>query len=320
MKRRSMLAASLAAPWAGMALASAGYPAKPVTMVVGYSAGGNVDSFARALGTRMARIIGQSVVIDNKPGANEMIATQHVARAEPDGHTLLICTEAPVTQSQFLYKKIAYAPEDLVPITLLVQVPMVLVGRPDLPVRSLQEFLDYAKKNPIIGGSAGIGGVTHLPMAMLARKQNIQWTHAPYKGSPAMFPDLIAGRIDCCFTGSSAAIAQIKAGNVKGLGVGTSKRLAAIPDVQSFEELGIQDIGASYTIGAYGPKNLPEPVRMQLAGAFAKVLRDPEFVQSAVEANSLIVDGTEGAAFRSYLERDRVMQRVRVAASGAQLE
>lgn len=318
MQRRTLLAAGLAAPWASAF--AAGYPHKPVTMVVGYSAGGNVDGFARALGQRLGKILGQSIVIDNKPGANEMIATQLVSRAEPDGHTLLVSTEAPITQSQFLYKKVPYVPEDLVPVMLMVQVPLVLVGRPNLPVSSLREFLDYAKKNPIIGGSAGIGGVTHLPMAMLARKQNIQWTHAPYKGSTAMFPDLIAGRIDACFTGSSGAIAQIRAGHAKGLGVGTAKRLAALPDVQSFEELGIRDIGASYTIGVYGPKNLPDNVRQQLVAAFAEVLRDPGFVDTSVEPNSLIVDGTAGADFRAYLERDRAMQKARVEVSGAQLD
>ena len=319
MQRRTILAAGLAAPWAAT-LASGPYPSKPVTFVVGYSAGGNVDNFARALGQRLGKILGQTIVVDNKPGANEMIAAQLVSRAEPDGHTILISTEAPITQSQFLYKKVSYVPEDLTPISLLVQVPLVLVGRPNLPTTSLKEFLEYAKKNPIIAGSAGIGGVTHLPIAMLATTQNIRWTHAPYKGSTAMFPDLIAGRIDVCFTGSSAAIAQIKAGKAKGLGVGTKTRLAALPNVESFEELGIRDIGASYIIGAYGPKNLPEAIRKQLATAFSEVLKTAEFVETAVEPNSLIVDGMSGADFQAYLEKDRVIQKARVSVSGAQLE
>lgn len=319
MRRRTIVAAAMAAPWLP-ALASSAYPSKPLTFVIGYSAGGNVDNFARALGTRIGKIVGQTVVVDNKPGANEMIATQLVSRAEPDGHTILIVTEAPITQSQFLYKKVPYVPEELTPITLLVQVPLVLVARPDLPAASLKEFLDYARKHPIIAGSAGIGGVTHLPMAMLARTQNIQWTHAPYKGSSAMFPDLIAGRIDVCFTGSTAAIAQIKSGNVKGVAVGTPKRLAALPDVESFEEHGIRDIGASYTIGAYGPRHLPASVRGRLAAAFAEVLQDAAFVESAITPSSFIVDGSSGAAFEAYLARDRVMQKARVEASGAQLD
>ena len=319
MRRRTIIAAALAAPLA-QALASTAYPSKPVTFVIGYSAGGNVDNFARALGTRLGKILGQSIVVDNKPGANEMIAAQLVSRAAPDGHTILISTEAPITQSQFLYKKVPYVPEELTPITLLVQVPLVLVARPDLPVSSLKEFLEYAKKKPIIAGSAGIGGVTHLPMAMLAKTQNIEWTHAPYKGSTSMSPALIAGRIDACSTGSTAAIAQIKSGNVKGLGVGTRTRLPALPNVESFEELGIRDVGASYTIGAYGPRNLPAGVFRQLAAAFAEVLQDATFVESAITPSSFIVDGTSGPEFEAYLQRDRMMQKARVQASGAQLD
>ncbi len=319
MKRRTFVAAGLAAPLVP-ALASNPFPNKPVTFVLGYSAGGNVDNFARALGTRVGTRLGQSIVVDNKPGANEMIATQLVSRAAPDGYTILISTEAPITQSQFLYKKVPYVPEDLTPIILLVQVPLVLVARPDLPVSSLKEFLEYAKKKRIIAGSAGIGGVTHLPMAMLAKTQAFDWTHVPYKGSTSMFPDLIAGRIDVCFTGSTAAIAQIKAGNVKGLGVGTLARLPALPTVESFDELGIRDVGASYGIGAYGPKNLTASMRSQLAATFAEVLKDAAFVESVITPSSFIADGTSGPEFDAYLRRDRVMQKVRVQASGAQLD
>lgn len=319
MKRRSLVAAGMMLPLAN-ALANNNDSGKQRTFVVGYSAGGNVDNFARALADRVGKIVKQPIIIDNKPGANEMIATQLVARSEPDGRTILISTEAPITQSQFLYKKLTYVPEDMTPIVLLAEIPLVLVARPDLPVNNLKEFLAYAKKQPIIAGSAGIGGVTHLPIAMLAKLQNISWTHVPYKGSAAMFPDLISGRIDVCFTGSSAAIAQIKAGKVKGLGVGTKERMSAIPNIETFEENGIDGIGAKYTIGAYGPKNLPEDVRKQLAAIYTEALKDPAFVAAAVTPNSYIVAGTHGADFQEFLKRDRISQKNRVEASGAQLE
>lgn len=319
MKRRTMIGLGLATPFT-TAWAAGSYASRPVTFVVGYAAGGNVDNFARALGTGVGEILKQPVVIENKPGANEMIAAQLVSRAEPDGHSILISTEAPITQSQFLYRKVPYVPEDLTPIALLVQVPLVLVVRPNLPVNTLKEFVEYARKNGMIAGSAGIGGVTHLPMAMLARTQNISWTHAPYKGSSAMFPDLVSGRIDACFTGSSAAIAQIKAGNVKGLAVGSKQRLSALPQVETFEENGLLNIGSSYTIGAYGPKNLSEEAKKQLIAAFHAVANTPRFMESAVTPSGYVLDGLAGAPFSDHLKRDRLVQKERVAASGAQLD
>ncbi|WP_423455775.1 Bug family tripartite tricarboxylate transporter substrate binding protein [Ottowia sp. VDI28] len=319
MKRRTLVAAGLTMPFAN-AMANANDSGKQRTFIVGYSAGGNVDNFARALGDRAGKLIKQPIIIDNKPGANEMIATQMVSRSEPDGRTILISTEAPITQSQFLYKKLSYVPEELTPIILLAQVPLVLVARSDLPVSNLKEFLAYAKKNPIIAGSAGIGGVTHLPIAMLAKMQGISWTHVPYKGSAAMFPDLISGRIDVCFTGSSAALSQIKAGKVKGLGVGTKERMSALPNVETFEENGLDGIGAKYTIGAYGPKGLPEEIRKQLVAVYTEVLKDPSFVSAAVTPNSYIVDGAHGSEFQEFLKKDRASQKNRVEASGAQLE
>ena len=319
MKRRSLITAGMAFPFAH-AIAGTADSGKPVTLVIGYSAGGNVDSLARMLASRLAKIMNATFVVDNKPGANEMIATQAVTRAEPDGHTILIATEGPVTQSQFLYKKLTYVPEEITPIILLVQVPLVLVARPDFPAKNLKEFLEYSRKYQIIAGSAGIGGVTHLPIAMLAKTQNIQWTHAPYKGSAAMFPDLIGGRIDVCFTGSSAAIAQIKSGKVKGLGVGSKERIPALPQLETFEEAGIANIGAQYTIGVYGPPNLPEKLRSQLALASQQVLKDPSFVASAITPNSYFVDGRAGAEFQEFIKASRVSEKVRVESSGAQLE
>lgn len=327
MKRRAILTAGLSLPLAGFSTPAASllsspaqaYPKKPISFIIGYSAGGNVDNFARALGNEVSKALGQTVVVENKPGANEMLATQTVSRAEPAGYHILISTEAPITQSQFLYDKINYVPEDLTPICLLVRVPLVLVARPDFPADSLKSFIAYAKSKGLIGGSAGVGGVTHLPMAMLANTQGIALTHVPYKGSSAMFPDLMSGRIDACFTGSSAAITHIKAGGVKGIAVGSPERLAAIPKVETFAENGLNNIGSSYTIAAYGPKNMDETALSRLINAFEKALASQQFVETALAPSGFIVDGTSGTSFTAYLKKDRVVQKERVRISGAEL-
>lgn len=326
MKRRMFIKAGVSLPFAGLAIpmtglaaSPSGYPAKPISLIVGYTAGGNVDNFARALGSEVGKLLGQPMVIENRPGANEMLAAQTVARAEPDGYTILISTEAPITQSQFLYKKVNYVPEDFTPVCLLVRVPLVLVARPDFPANTLKDFIEVSRKNKLIGGSAGIGGVTHLPMAMLAKTQNIEWTHVPYKGSAAMFPDLMTGRIDACFTGSSAAISHIQSGGVKGIAVGSPERLSAIPQVETFAENGIDDIGSSYTIAAYGPKDMDKQAVERLASAFKTVLGERGFIEKAVSPSGFIVDGTVDKEFAAYLEKDRVVQKERVRVSGAQL-
>lgn len=327
MKRRFFIKAGLSVPFAGLSfpfssvLASPAnaYPTKPINFVVGYTAGGNVDNFARALGSEVGKALGQSVVIENRPGANEMLAAQAVARSSPDGYSILLATEAPITQSQFLYKQINYVPEDFTPICLLVRIPLVLVARPDFPASSLKEFIAYSRSHRLNGGSAGIGGVTHLPMAMLAKTQHIEWTHVPYKGSSAMFPDLMTGRIDACFTGSSAAITHIKSGGVKGIAVGSPKRLAALPNVETFAENGMDNIGSSYTIGAYGPKNMDKKAVERLASSFRKILGQQGFVDAALTPSGFLVEGISGAEFAAYLKKDRIVQKERVQVSGAQL-
>lgn len=328
MQRRTFLKAGAALSFSGVSVpaltllsapAQGAYPEKPISFIIGYTAGGNVDNFARALGNEVGKRLAQPVVVENRPGANEMLATQSVFRAAPDGYDILIVTEAPITQSQFLYSKINYEPEDLTPICLLVRVPLVLVARPDFPADSLKEFIAHAKSNGLIGGSAGVGGVTHLPMAMLANTQGIPFTHVPYKGSSAMFPDLMTGRIDACFTGSSAAITHIRSGGVKGIAVGSPERLSAIPDVETFAENDLDHIGSSYTISAYGPKGMDQAARSRLVDVFKTVLGDQAFVEKALTPSGFIVDGTSGADFAAYLEKDRVVQKERVKVSGAQL-
>ncbi|MGH8431076.1 MAG: Bug family tripartite tricarboxylate transporter substrate binding protein, partial [Solimonas sp.] len=233
---------------AGNSALAQDYPTKPVTLVVGYPAGGPVDTFARALGQRLTEELKQIFIIDNKPGANEIIASQYVAKAKPDGYTIFISTEAPLTQNQFLYKKLGYSPEaDLMPVSQLVTVPMVLSVSPAFPANTLKQFLEVAKSRsdkPINYASGGVGGVTHLPMAMLARNEGFQWTHVPYKGAAPILPDLMANQVDATILAVSFMQQHINEKKVKALAVYADQRATSLPNVPTFKELGIKDIKA----------------------------------------------------------------------------
>jgi tripartite-type tricarboxylate transporter receptor subunit TctC len=240
MKTRTLLVAAICASLGSFANAQA-FPARPVTFVVGYPAGGAVDTFARLVGKRMSDKLGQPIIVENKPGASETLAANVVAKAKPDGYSVLISTEAPITQNQFLYKSLAYNPDvDLLPVSILVKVPVALAMSTEFPADSFATFLENAKGRKVGQevkfGSAGIGGVTHLPAAMLATKAGFGWVHVPYKGSPPLMQDLIGGRVDAAFTGFSNVLPHHISGKLKIIAVGASSRIKSIPNVPTFKD------------------------------------------------------------------------------------
>lgn len=300
------------------------YPAKPVTLVVGYPAGGPVDTFARALGQKLTEELKQSFIVDNKPGANEIIASQYVARAQPDGYTIFVSTEAPLTQNQFLYKKLGYNPEaDLMPVSQLVSVPMTLAVSPNFPANTLKEFLELARKrqdNPINYASGGVGGVTHLPMAMLAKNEGFKWTHVPYKGAAPILPDLMAGQVDATILAVSFLQQHINEKKIKALAVYADQRAASLPLVPTFKELGIKDIKANFIIAMVAPKGTPLPIAEKLASTARKIMQQQSFREKYMEPFAFSGVGSSPAEFFSYLVADRVVQEERVKVSGATLD
>jgi tripartite-type tricarboxylate transporter receptor subunit TctC len=324
MKKTTLL---MAAGFAGLStIASAQtYPDRPVTFMVGYSAGGAVDSLARLLGSRLSQKLGQNVVVENKPGASEMLAASQIAKARPDGYSLLISTEAPITQAQFLYKSLTYSPDkDLVPVSILVKVPVALAVSPQFPANSFNAFIANAKSRKkgeeVKFGSAGIGGVTHLPAAMLATKTPFEWVHVPYKGSPPLLQDLIAGRVDAAFTGFSNALPYHNSGKVRIIAVGASSRIKSIPDVPTFKELGLQDIGAQYIIMLSAPAGTPQTVVDLLARESKTVLEDKGFQEKTLDPLGLEAVGSTSAEAASYIVADRPAERTRIRISGAKLD
>lgn len=324
MKRRTVLLAAACTALSSLAHAQA-FPARPVTFVVGYPAGGSVDALARLLGNRMAEKLGQTIVVENKAGASETLAAQQVAKAKPDGYTLLISTEAPITQNQFLYKSLSYNPDtELLPVSILVRVPVALAVSPQFPADSFEAFLKNVKarkaNDGVKFGSAGIGGVTHLPAAMLATKAGFEWVHVPYKGSPPLLQDLIAGRVDAAFTGFSNVLPHHNSGKVRIIGVGANSRIKSIPNVPTFKELGLQEIGAEYIIMLSAPAGTPREVVNLLASTARTVLQDKEFQEKNLEALGLEPIGSTAAEAASYIVADRPLQRERIKVSGARLD
>lgn len=324
MNRRSLLAAAVCAGLASVASAQT-YPNRPITFVVGYTAGGGVDAFARNIGKRISERLQQPLLVENKPGASETLAAAQVAKAKADGYTLLLSTEAPVTQAQFLYKSLPYNPDsELQPISVLVRVPVALAINPQFPAETFATFVENAKArkagDEVKFGSAGIGGVTHLPAAMLATKAAFGWVHVPYKGSPPLLQDLLAGRIDAGFTGFSNALPHHAAGKLRIVGVGAGARIKSIPNVPTFKELGLQEIGAEYVMMLSAPAGTPREVVNLLATTARAVLQEKEFQEKSMEPQGLEAMGLNAAESASYLATDRPAQRERIRISGAKLD
>lgn len=301
------------------------YPARPVTFVVGYPAGGVVDALARVVGKKFSDKLGQPVVVDNRPGASETLGAQLVAKAKPDGYTFLVSTEAPITQNQFLYKSLAYNPDtELLPTSILVKVPVALAISSQFPADSFAAFLASAKNrkgdNEVKFGSAGIGGVTHLPAAMLATKANFGWVHVPYKGSPPMLQDLIAGRLDAGFTGFSNALPHHQSGKLRIIAVGGSSRIKSIPEVPTFKELGLQEIGAEYIIMLSAPAGTPREIVNLVSNTVKSILLENGFYEKNLEVLGLEPVGSTAAEATSYVAADRPVQRERIRISGAKLD
>lgn len=324
MKRRTVLMTAVCAAVSSLAQAQA-FPTRPVTFVVGYSAGGAVDGLARLLGKRMSEKLGQGVVVENKPGASETLAAHHVAKSKPDGYTILVSTEAPITQSQFLYKSLTYSPDtELLPVSILVRVPVALAVSPQFPADSFAAFLENVKSRKagqeVKFGSAGIGGVTHLPAAMLATKAGFEWVHVPYKGSPPLLQDMMAGRVDAGFTGFSNALPHHSSGKLRIVAVGAASRIRSVPNVPTFRELGFQEIGAEYIIMLSAPVGTPREVVNLLSSTAKSILQERDFQEKYLETLGLEPIGSTPAEAASHIAADRLIQRERIKVSGAKLD
>jgi tripartite-type tricarboxylate transporter receptor subunit TctC len=283
------------------------YPSKPIRLIVPYPAGGGTDFFARTVGQRLADLLGQQVVVENKPGAATIIGAQVAATSPPDGYTVLIGDSSTLAVNPSLYAKLQYDPvKDFAPVTLTARFAMLLVVNPTLSkATNVKEFLHEAKKE---GGkmnyaSVGPGTTHHLTMELFKQRTGLALTHVPYKGAGPAITDVAGGQVPVMFVDLAAGGPMIKAGKLRVLGVASAKRIAALPDVPTLAEQGIPGIDVNSWWGFVGPAGLPRDVVLRLNAEIRKALAEPELV--AVLAK-MAIEPSPGTpeAFAAYLAQE----------------
>lgn len=265
------------------------YPTRAITLVVPFASGGGIDASARLQAQAIGELLGHSVVVENVGGAAGTIGSVKVANARPDGYMMLIGNSGTHAYSQTLYKKQPFdSNKDFEPIGLVTESPRILLGRKDLPVANLTEFVAYAKANQakMQYGSAGVGSGTHLPCALFTHTLGLKIEHIPYRGAGAVLQDLIGGRIDYMCDTIQTGAARAKSGQVKGLAVMAPKRLAIIPDLATTGEQGVANVEATVWNAFFFPKATPRPIVMKMHGAIQTMLARPD-MQSKMESFGL---------------------------------
>ncbi|ARP95487.1 Bug family tripartite tricarboxylate transporter substrate binding protein [Bordetella genomosp. 13] len=303
MHLRTLLgAAALAAAalCAGPAAAADAYPSRPITLVVPFPAGAGTDAVGRIFAGELGAILGQQVVVENRPGANSTIAGNFVARAKPDGYTLFVTTNTSHSAAPWLMKSIPYDPvKDFTPIARGGNLPFMLVVNPKRPYKSVAELVEYARKNPgkvtyASGNSTGI-----VAGATLARRTNTQMLHIPYKGTPQALTDVVGGQVDFMFTDLTSGMPFVQSGQLRALAVSTAQRSTIVPDLPSMREAGVADFDLNSWNGYFGPAGMPPEVVAKLNQAINQVVAKPEVRQRLASLGFDAFSGTpqEFAAF-----------------------
>lgn len=287
------------------AAAAQEYPSKPIRIVVPYSPGGGTDTVARLIAVRLSAALGQSVVVENKPGASANIGAEFVARAPADGYTVLV-TAPNFTTSEALYDKLTWRFEDFVPVIHLVRYANVLVAAPESQLATVGQMTARAKASPgsLTYGSAGTGSNSHLAMELLKQRVSVNIEHVPYKGSGPLKTDLLGNHIPLGVDGLGGLVDLIKSGKVKALAVLAPKRTPLAPDVPSLGDLGINDVDGNGWYGALVPAGTPVAVVSRLHAAFAAALQAPE-MRERLTAMGVEPVGGSSEEFRSYLLGER---------------
>jgi tripartite-type tricarboxylate transporter receptor subunit TctC len=299
------------------------WPSKPVRIVVAYPPGGGIDVMARQIGERLTQAWGQPVVVENKPGANTIVATDAVAKSPADGHTILMTTDATFSINPHLYRKLPYdAQKDFVPVTMLVLLQQMLVAHPALPANTLDELIRLAKAKPgsINYASYGSGSQPHLAGEMLKNKAGIDLVHVPYKGISLAVPAVMAGEVQLTFAGIATSTAPLKAGRIKALAIGGPQRSPLFPQVPTFTELGYPEVETHAWFGFFLPAGSPQDAVKRIHSDAKRILEDPEFRQKQLVARGYDVVGSSPEEFAAYIRKDSESRARAVRISGAKAE
>lgn len=292
--RKLTLGAALVVGLASAASAQT-YPNRPIRMIAPFPAGGLVDVLARAVGDELAKSLGQPVIIENRPGAGGNIGADVVAKAEPDGYTLLMTSPGIQSINEFLYKSMPFDPDKaFAPISLVADMPMLVVVHPNVGAKTLQELVAHARANPgkLNFGSAGIGTTGHLGQALLTHVAGISITHVPYRGAAPSVTDLIGGRIDGVVDNPPTVISHIRAGTIVALAVAAKERLALLPDLPTAVEAGVPGWQASSWFGVVAPAGTPSEIVRRLHAEIVKAVQAPSMQRFTSQSGARMVGGT----------------------------
>jgi len=303
---KTLAAAALAAALVPAAVAAETFPTKPVRIVVGFSPGGSNDIVARLIGPKLGELLGQQVVVDNRPGAGGAIAISAVLGSPADGHTVSMCTTGSFSIQPHL-GAMTFNPEtDLVPVTQIANAPYVLMVHASLPVTNVKEFVAYAKQNPGKLNFASSGNATggHLAGEMFKALAGVNLVHVPYKGTSQAIADLVSGQVQVIFDQPVSSMQYARTGQLRALGVGSLKRLGAYPDLPTIHEAGVAGFDPVTWTGICAAKNTPPAVIARLQSDIAKVLALPEISRKLVQ-DGLEPVGSTPEQFRDFLAADK---------------
>jgi tripartite-type tricarboxylate transporter receptor subunit TctC len=298
-----------------------GYPSRPIRLIVPFPPGGANDILARILGQKLSETLGENVIVDNRAGASGIIGTELVAKAAPDGYTLLMTPNTIAIQPS-LYEKLPFdAAKDFAPVSLVALVPNILIVTKSLPVSSVKELVALAKRHPgeVHFGSAGIGGSVHLAAELFKSMANVDIVHVPYKGGGPALIDLIGGHIEMLFPDALASSPHLKTGKVKPLAVTSSKRLSALPELPTIAESGVPGYDSVGWYGVVAPANTPPQVVQSLSAAIANALRSAD-IKAKLSAQAAEPVGGTPAEFGAHIATEARKWAKVIKAAGIRAE
>jgi tripartite-type tricarboxylate transporter receptor subunit TctC len=285
------------------------FPTRPIRLVVPYAAGGPTDIFGRLLAEYLGKDLKQAVFVENKAGAQGAIGAEMVARADPDGYTLLATSGSVIVLNPLLYKKLSYDPvKDFRMLALVTEVPVVLCIHPSVPAKTVAEFVAYAKQNPgkLNFGSSGTGSFTHLAAEMFKQMAGIEMTHIAYKGAAPALTDVMSGNIQLMFESVSLALPPVRSGMLRPLGVSSAQRVSDLPDVPTIAESGYPEYFVNVWNGVAVPADLPDDVTRILTDSLDRVMNDSAFRASLQKVGYSALRPRSASAITEFVDADRI--------------
>jgi len=308
----ALLAGSIAA-------AQQPYPSRPITLVVGFPPGGGADAVARVVTEKLAKVLGQPVIVDNKPGAGTTLASESVARAAADGYTLLLASASLYGSDQLLYKSARYdGAKDFTPITRWSSAPMLLAVRKDLAAQSVADLVKHAQAAPekISYASSGAGVVTHQAGLLFTHSTDTRMLHVPYKGGAPALQAVAAGDVDLAFGTPPSVLPLAQAGKLRILAVTTAERSPLFPELPGMQESGVENVDFSFWFGLFGPAGLPQEVTDKLFAASMQALQDPDVPARLKTQGTLVAPSQSPQEFREWAMKEGQATKALIARSG----